>query len=239
MGGDTTVQTPTPPAAPTTQESIDAWVKSMPQIFETQLKYAPQQAAQQVELAQQYAQPMGQAMLEAQKAMYPTEHEIRTLAGQQALEGMQGQIPDWQRAQYQSDLGAYMGTTAGSPIGADYMSVNMLKQQQDYQKYFRDLGLSLADKQPIAMAQQPQTTDYMSGYTPQGVMSSMQQGYGNYAGLYGSMYGANAQMAMQPSPFGQIMGGLAGGLGTGIGTGMGYKMMSSQRYKTNIRPWKQ
>jgi len=238
-GGDTTVQTPTPPAAPTTQESIDAWIESMPQVYETQMQYAPMQAQQQVELAQQYAQPMGQAMLSAQRAMYPEEYKLSDLASQQALEGMQGQLPDWQKQQYQSDLRANLGTSAGSPMGADYMSRGMMQQQQEYQNYYRNLGLSIAGKQPIAGAQQPQTTDYMSGYTPQGVMSSMQQGYGNYAGLYGSMYGANAQMAMQPSPFGQIMGGLAGGLGTGIGTGMGYKMMSSQRYKTNIRPWKQ
>ena len=217
--GSTSIEQPTPPAAPTTQEGIDAWVKSMPQVYETQMKYAPMQAQQQVELAQQYAQPMGQAMLAAQRAMYPEEYKISDLASQQALEGMQGQLPDWQKQQYQSDIRANLGTSAGSPMGADYMSRGMMQQQQDYQNYYRNLGLSIAGKQPIAGAQQPQTTDYMSGYTPQGVMGSMQQGYGNYVGAYSSMYGANAQAA-QNNPWASALGGIGGSMLGGMTGGM-------------------
>ena len=233
-GGGSDISTPTPPPQPTVGESMADWVKHMPQVYDLQMEYAPQQAAQQVALAQEYAAPLGQAYLQAQREMYPEQYAMSDMLSQQAMEGMQGQVPDWQKAQYQSDLRANLGTNIGSPISADYMSRAGLQQQQDYQNQWRNVGLSLAGKQPTFQAQAPQTSDYMSGFTPGGVMGYRAQTYSPYASAYSSMYGANAQVAASENAMmGDIIGGGLGMFGSILGAGMA----SSKRFKKDIKLW--
>lgn len=185
MGGSSTttqVYQPTPPAQPSTAEAVNAWVGSLPQVYQAQLEYAPKEAAQQVQLAQQYAGQMGQAYLDAQKAMYPQEYALKDTLSQQAQEGMTGQMPDWMREQYRDTFAANLGTNAGSGIGADYMSTNLLNAQQNYNDYYRNLALSLSGSQPVYQsAQTPGYSNYMSTYTPQNVMGYTAQNYGTYA----------------------------------------------------------
>jgi hypothetical protein len=197
MGGDTHITEPNPPPAPTTAQSMAEWVQNYPAVFNLQQQYAPQEAAQQVALTQQYAAPMGQAFKTAQDQMYPNETALSNQLTQTATEGMQSQVPDWQRAQYQSDLNANLGTNVGSGIGADYVSRGLLQQQQDWNKYYQNMGMSIAGKQPVYGAQQPQTSNYASQFTPNAVMGSNAQNYGSFAGLYGNMYGANASQMYQ------------------------------------------
>jgi hypothetical protein len=92
-------------------------------------------------------------------------------------------MPEWMRRQYLSDYNAELGTNAGSPIGADYISKGMQRQLFEQQKYYRDLGLSLAGRQPLTTAAQaqPQFNNYTSTFTPGSVMNYTQQGYGTYA----------------------------------------------------------
>jgi len=52
-----------------------------------------------------------------------------------SLKGMQDQ--------YRSDLLGQLGSNANSGIGADYVSRNLINQQQQYQQYYQNLGLSL------------------------------------------------------------------------------------------------
>ena len=216
--GSTSIQQPNPPAAPTTSEGIDAWVQNMPRVFAEQQRQAPLQAQQQVELAQQYAQPLGQAMQQAQAAMYPETSALQEQMAGQASAGMSAEMPPWMKEEYRSNMAANIGSNVGSGMGADYMSTGMLQAQQGYQDYYRNLGLSLAGRQPLASPQSPQTGQYSQQFTPQSVMANQQQGYGSYAGLYGSMYGANAQTAAsQNQMWGQIGGGGLGGFGTFAG----------------------
>jgi hypothetical protein len=181
-GGGTEVVQASAPAQPSTADAVNAWVKSLPQVYETQMQYAPQEAAQQVQLAQQYALPLGQAYKTAQEAMYPGTSAIQeTLAGQ-ALQGSQAtQMPTWMKDQYLSDYRANLGTNAGSGIGADYVSRGMQNQLFQQQKYYRDLGLTLAGRQPLSTPSTPATTNFASTFTPGSNMNFMQQGYGTYA----------------------------------------------------------
>ena len=219
--GSTQIQQPNPPAAPTTAESIKAWTESMPTVFAEQQRQAPLQAQQQVELAQQYAAPMGQAMQQAQSAMYPETSALQEQMAGQAAEGMQAEMPSWMQEQYRDTYASNLGSNIGSGIGADYQSTGMLQAQQGYQDYYRNLGLSLAGRQPLASPQTPQTGQYSQNYNPQDVMGYNATNYGNYAGLYGSMYGANAQAASSDTAarydmMGQIGGGAMGGIGMAI-----------------------
>lgn len=226
--GSTHVSAPQTPAAPTTTSSIEDYVKNYPTLFAMNQQYAPQEAAQQIALAQQYAQPYGQAMKTAQEAMYPEQTKITNTLLQQAQEGMSSQVPSWMQDQYRSEMNAQLGSNAGSPIGADYMSRGLLQQQQDWQKYYQNMGLSLSGSQPIYQATQPTTTNQTSTFTPASVMGYNSSNYGNYIGAYGSMYGANAGLQANANNINQKY----------IGSGMAMVgAMSSNRYKTNIKLW--
>ena len=198
-GGTEIVNAPTPAAQPSTAEAINAWVQAMPQVYQTQMQYAPQEAAQQVGLAQQYALPLAQAYQQAQDVLYPGTSKL-----QENLAGIAGQginatsMPDWMRQSYLSDLRANLGTNAGSPIGADYTSREMQNQLFQQQKYYNDLGLSLAGRQPLATPTTPSTNNYASTFTPSNVMNFMQQGYNTYSN------------AARPLGFTQSGGGLFG-----------------------------
>jgi len=209
--GSTKIETPAPPAAPTVAQSMADYVANYPKLWQMQMEYAPQEAALQVALAQQYAQPMGEALKTAQEAMYPQETAITNEAAQQALEGMQTGMPDWAKQQYLDTLRANIGTNAGSGIGADYISRNLLEQEKSWKDYYTNLGLSIAGKQPIYTAQPVGYTNQMASYTPQGVLDYNARNYGSYANLFGNMYNTNAQMAQSR------MGMLGAGIGA-VGT---------------------
>jgi len=229
FGGRTSIPTPETQAAPTEAQNMQDWIQNYPAMFELQQKYAPLEAQQQVELAQQYAQPLGEAYKAANEAMYPETSAIQEKLAQQALTGMESGVPDWQKAQYQSDLNANLGANVGSGIGADYVSRGMLQQQQDWQNYYRDLGLSVAGRQPLATAQTPSYSNYASTYTPSSVANTNAQNYGSYSNAYANMYGTNANYAS--NMFGNYL--QAGQQGAGALTGM----LSSIRYKTNVKLW--
>lgn len=219
MGG-TTIQQPSTPAAPSVTSSIEDYVQNYPALFALQQQYAPQEAAMNVGLAQQYAEPLGQAYKTAQEAMYPQETQITNAMNQQVLEGMESEVPDWMREEYLSNLRANLGTNAGSGIGADYTSRGLLQQKQDWQKYYNDLGLSITGRQPIATASTPQTTNQLANYTPQGVLNYNASTYGSYANAYANMYGTNAQYGNQNpwmNMFGTLGGSALGGWSTNWG----------------------
>jgi len=181
-GGGTEIVQSTPAPQPSTADAINAWVQSMPQVFAEQQRQAPLQAEQQVGLAQQYAEPLAQAYKTAQETLYPQTSQLQeTLAGQAAQGATATEMPDWMRQQYKSDISGQLGQNAGAPIGADYLSRGMQNQLFQQQKYYRDLGLSLAGRQPLSQPAAPATTDYASTFTPGNVMNFMQQGYGTYA----------------------------------------------------------
>ena len=226
----TSISQPSTPAAPTTTSSIEDWVKNYPAVFALQQQYAPQEAQMQVDLANQYAGQYGTAMKTAQEAMYPNETAFTQEALAKAQEGMNGQVPDWQRQQYLSDVRANLGTNAGSGIGADYTSRGLLQQNQDWQKYYTDLGLSIAGKQPIATATTPTTSNYLSQFSPNSVMGYNAQNYGNYGSLYGSMYNTNSQNSIAQAGLTQNY------MKMGM-QGVGGMMISSIRYKKNIELW--
>jgi hypothetical protein len=225
----TSIKSPETPAAPTAAQNMTDWVQNYPAMFELQKKYAPQEAQQQVELAQQYAQPLGEAYKAANDAMYPETSAIQEKLAQQSLAGMESGVPDWQRQQYLSDVNANLGTNAGSGIGADYVSRGLLQQQQDWQNYYRDLGLSTAGRQPLATAQSPSYSNYASTYTPGQVATTNAQNYGSFSNAYANMYGSNANYANNTN---NLIQGYAK-----MGMNAGGTIMSSARYKTNIKLW--
>jgi hypothetical protein len=233
--GSTKIESPSTPKAPTAAETAEQYAAALPIYWENQLKYAPMEAQQQVDLASKYALPLAQAYRQANDILYPGTSGLQEQLAAQAQAGMTAGLTDAEKQQYQSDLAAQLGSNVGSGIGADYMSRNMLMQQQNRQDYFRNLALSTAGRQPLTTAQPVNSLNYMQNYTPTANANFVGQGYGNYSYAYSSMYGANANLqGSQNQMYGQIIGGAMGGAGT-LGAGM--MMKSSQRYKDNVVLW--
>lgn len=212
MGGSKTEIVSAPPAQSVSGQ-MDDYVKSLPALYEAQMKYDPQLVQQQLELLQQYGLPFAQAYKQANDALYPETAQLQEQMAAQAGEGMSGEVPDWMRQEYQSNLRANLGTNVGSGIGADYMSRGMMQQKQDWQNYYRDLGLSLAGRQPLAQAGVTGQAGWMQQYQPQQALN-----YG--ANTYGSWAGSHSAMVHQ-NPWTQIGAGFAQGAGEGIGQAIG------------------
>lgn len=216
------------PTMPSVGQSVSDWANALPQIYQTQMQYAPQQAQQQVDLAQQYALPLGQAIQSAQNSLYPNTGALQEQLAGIAGAGSDSQMPDWMKAQYQSGVNAQLGTNVNSPIGADYASRGLMQQQQNWNQYYQNLGLSVSGRQPLTQASTPQTTDYMSSFTPNSVMSGNNQNYSTAGNIYGSQlnYNSAANAAMM-----QLIGSGLGAAGAAAGG------MSSRRYKKDIKRW--
>ena len=132
-------------------------------------------------------------------------------------------------------------------MGQGLASQQLQQQQNAWQNYYTELGrrqnvgLSMAGRYGVPTQQQVatpqiglpqyQAPNVMQGYNFPQVQGAMQQGYGNYAGLYGNMYGAQAGLqGQQMDMWGNIIGGGMGALGTMMA-------FSSFRYKKNIQLW--
>jgi hypothetical protein len=236
--GSTSIEAP---SAPSTTSSVQDWAANLPAVYDAQLKYAPQQAQQQLALTQQYATPMAQALQDAQSALYPQTTALQENLAGQATAGMTQDVPQWMQDAYRSNVNAQLGNNAASPIGADYMSRGLLQQQQDWKQYYQNMGLSLTGRQPLTQASTPATTDYMSGFTPGSVMSSNNQNYGTAANIYSTQQqAATAQNAAMMNLIGSGIGaaGSVGGSMFGLGGTFGKALpSSSMRYKNRIKKW--
>jgi hypothetical protein len=211
-----------PVSQPTAGQSAKEWADAMPQVYETEMKYAPLQAQQAVDLANQFAQPYGEAMKKANEALYPGTSAIQEKLASQALEGMETGMPMWAKDQYLNELRANLGQNVGSGIAADYTSRGVMQMGEEWKRYNQNLGLTVAGRQPLQMAQTPQTGNYSQGYTPGGVAQYNANTYGSFVGAQASMFGsataaaasrANAQTAM----WGSIAGGALSGAGSAYG----------------------
>jgi hypothetical protein len=201
--GETTIAAAQTPQQPSTAEAVRAWVDAMPQVFETEMKYAPLQAQQEVNLAQQYAEPYGRAMKTAQEALYPGTSAIQEKLANQSLAGMEEGVPSWMRDQYLSDLRANMGANVGSGIAADYTSRGLLSLNEDWRRYNQNLGLSVTGRQPLTQATTPQTAQYSQNFTPDQVMGYTANTYGSYANTFGQI--ASSQNSAAASRYGSRM----------------------------------
>jgi len=175
----TTIIQPSPPPQPSTAEAIREWAETLPVVYETQLQYLPRFAT------------LAQAISEQ---LYPKTAAIQETLAREALQQAQaGEVPESIREQYLSNLRANLGTNIGSPIGAEYTSRQLLNLQQDWRNYYRNLALSLAEKQQLV--QPPSFQTMTGGFTPAGVMGYRASTYGTYAPLTRPIVGST------PSPW--------------------------------------
>lgn len=213
----TKISAPSTPAAPTTADSVQAWVNSLPTVFAEQQRQAPLEAQQQLELLQRYGAPMGQAMLAAQSAMYPVTTQLQEKLATAASQGMDSGLPDWAKDSYRDTYRAQLGENALSGAGADYMGRGMMEAEKSWRDYYNNLGLTVAGRQPLSNPQAPQTSNYTSGFTPGSVMNYNATNYGNYSNAYQNMYDTNSQFQTSQNKMWYGLGGsVAGGIGAAL-----------------------
>lgn len=166
------------PTAPTPESEVNAWVSALPKVYQAQMDYQL---------------PMAQAQKSAMESLYPTTAGLQENLAGQATQGMQSGVPQYMQDQWQSNMNAQLGSNAGSPIGADYMSRGLMQQQQEWKNYYSQMAMSLAGRQPLA---QP-SLDYMTGFTPNQVMGNMSNIYGTQANVFATQQdraNSNAQL---------------------------------------------
>lgn len=206
--------TPAAPAAPTTASTIQDYVANFPQLVALQQQYNPQLAAQDFALAEQYVPKYQQLMQETEAAAYPYTAGLQEQLAKRASEGIGGSLTAQMEQSYRNRLRSEIGPNVGSGIGADYVSRGMIDANQQYQRYFDDLGLSLTGRLPLSQASNPQFRTTSSVLDPNSVMGFNQGVYGTQGSIFSNLYNSQANLlSSRNQAMGQMIGGGVGILG--------------------------
>lgn len=207
MGGGPDIQQITPaapPAAPSASAQMQDYIQNYPQMVQLQQQYNPELAGLDYQLFQQYAPQYTQTAQDIQSQLYPQTSKLQEGLAGQALEGMDSQLPDWAKQQYQSDFNAGIGMNVNAPIGVSDRNIGLLNLQKQWQDYYRNLGLSVANRQPLQQTAQP---SFQNAGSPQATSPFLQYGASTYASQIGGQ---------QPTQYYR-----PGSSGAGIGAGIG------------------
>ena len=210
--GSTKVQAPSTPAAPTAAQTAQDYATALPIYYQTALQYEPQMAALEKQINEQ---------------LYPQTAGLQETIAGQAATGLSQPLPDWYKTQVGETLKSQLGRNlVYNPQGQEQYGVATQQAYQGYGDYWRNLALSAAGRQPLAAS-----PNIMQTYTPAANMTNSAQNYGNYSSAYANMYGTNQKQAQanQENTMGYVK------MGSSLLGGM---MMSSRRFKKNIRLWK-
>lgn len=223
------VDIPKPPSA---AESFQQYLDLLPKAYQAQLDYGPKFAEADYQLSSQYDPLYSRLQYDIEQSLYPETAGLQENLAKQAREGMQEQVPEWARMQYQDTLRSELGPNAGSGIGADYFSRNMLGMQKSWQDYYRDLALSVTQRMPLQGAVNVPGRDMTGGLSYQNIASASASNYAPYVQALtqvpyyyqgsqrggGFNWGGAASGAMSGARVGSMTGNP---IGTVIGAGVG------------------
>lgn len=213
MGGSpkpTIIEAPAPPPAPSYGGTIKDYVENYPQLIAQQQQYAPQLAQLDLQLQQQYGPQYAALEKQINEQLYPQTASLQENLASQALSGMNEPVPQELRQQYISDFNAGLGSNVNAPLGVSDRNVALLQLQKQWGDYYRNLGLSVAGRQPLAQGQQQQFANPNSGLDS--ALGFAQQSYG------GQLQGYNSSLANRIiQPKSSLLNN-ALGVGAGIGS---------------------
>lgn len=213
MGGKSSspqiVQPTPPPAPPSYQQTLQDYVKSIPDLLAAEQKYGPGFAQNQLDLINQYGLPTSQALQSIDQALYPQTAQLQEAVAEQALQGLGSQLPQQIAQQYMSDFNAGIGMNANAPIGVSSRNIGLYNLQEDWKRYYQNLALTTAGRQPLQGGTAPQSGQASAGLP--GALNYSAQNYGTYAPAFA---GQNA-LAIPRGGRGFSGGGALGGAGAG------------------------
>lgn len=146
--GKTTIQQPSPPPAPSTAESISAYLEGLPRMYAAQLAWQPKIEEQRYQTALQYAPQYTDIMQQQQMQYAPRLAEQSWEMQEQYAPRYAGQAQELQQ-QYQPE--AYTAKTGlGEVIGGDY---------------FTDVPRTVATDPLLEQMRGTVTPDWMTAYS--------------------------------------------------------------------------
>lgn len=221
----TKVKTETPaPVTPTITGSLADQKEFAKAQYELGLQYNPQLAAQDFGLAQEYVPKYQQLMQETEKQAYPYTVGLQEQLAKRATEGIGGGLTAQMEQSYRDRLRSEIGPNVGSGIGADYVSRGLIDAEQQYQRYYDDLGLSLTGRLPLSQAQNPQLRNVQQIADPNAIMGFNQSVYGTQGSIFSNLYNSQANLqSSRNNMFGQMITGGTGALGLIGASKYGYK----------------
>ncbi len=257
MGGETTIQsaptTPAPSASESSEDLYKAKLKYDPQTaasdWAIQQEYVPKQAELYSALYNQYSNSLAKAQQATQQELYPTQSKLLETGSADVLQRLQNpqymteaeqaatnaeRVLATQNLQNsmrtQANLGG--GLYGGRTQAAEAKSVGSLQNQFAQQDYTNRMNQSAQTQNDL--------TKYLQILYPQvgsqGTNAVNQYQYSTATPsadtLYNAMYGASQpqQYASQSTDYLSQLLGIGGGLGAAA-------IMSSNRYKKNIKLW--
>lgn len=188
-----------PPAPPTSTGSVSEYISNYPRLIEAQEQYGGRDLASQ-RAAQEFAYPELAGM-------------SQDLMGQ-ISQGMNESVPDWYASQVQDTLKSQLGRNlVYNPQAQESFGLRTQEAHKGYQDYYRNLAMSMANKQPVFQSQSP-----TAGYTPQGVMGMQASTYSPYMNAWSGQQNRQFQQSMsnQQMPWMALQG--AGNLMSGVGS---------------------
>ena len=187
-GGGSKTITSSAPAPQTTAESMADYVASLPALYDAQMEYDPKLVQQQLELLQTYGTQFGEATKATQDALYPETSAIQEEFAGQALEGSEQGLTPEEMAQYRDIYASELGTNAGSGVGANYMGSGLVQANIQRKDYYRNLGLTLAGRQPLSQGGVTGQANWMQQYQANQGLQNNASNYGNYASSFDTAY---------------------------------------------------
>lgn len=220
------------PSAPTFSDQISEYMANYPKLLQLQQQYGPQLAQMDLDLTKQFSPQYSDFLNSEQQRLTPNTFGLQEQLAKLAADNMGGGLPDGLRSSYVDQLRAEIGPNAGSGIGGDYVSTNLLKLGENYRNYYQNLGLSLLSRSPINQPAQPNFQNPVGNFGIGDLANFNLGGYQSYlsgtvnqpfyvpgGGTGGSMLGGAASGAASGAiagsalgPYGAAIGGVAGGL---------------------------
>ena len=199
-GGDKKeIQQPSPPTPPTATQGLEEYIRNLPQLFQAEQEFQPQFAQLQKQIQEQ---------------LFPQTSGLQEQLAGQVTEALGQDVPEWYKNQVADTLKSQLGSNlVYNPLAQERFGLQTQQAFQGYQDRFRNFGLSLAGRQPLA---QPQSLT--SSFTPAGVQGQQSATFGTQANIFGNqLSGFQAQQqANQQLPF-QYMQGV-GNVLQGVGS---------------------
>jgi hypothetical protein len=150
------------PGSPSVDTAISAYASALPQLYE---------------LFQQYGVQGMEAQQSANEALYPYLSQAGETLAQQYTEGSQAGLPDWMKNEYLDMKRSQLGNQAGSLIGADDLSLGLLRYGEEYRDKSR---AGLAGLTNLVAPATNLATNAIENFNPASVMDYLQQGYNTY-----------------------------------------------------------
>ena len=150
-GGNTTVNMPSVPQQPSTAEAIQAYIQGMPQMYQAQMEWQPQLAAQEISSMQQYL-PQITALQQQLQQQYAPQQAAQQWALQEQYAPLLA--AQQQQLQQQYEPGSYAALqNLGSQMTPEYLSGQG--------------AFNVASSPLLQQMQGMMTPEYLTGYSAQ------------------------------------------------------------------------